>query len=397
MRARRPTRGPRTRVETREVRVNPPSRSLSVAPIDRAEASRSSVRPANRDFAGGGPYRHPNDRSSRGALRGSAWFPARAQSRSRVRVVTSAIARRSAFARDADASSSSFPPASDQAAARDLSRRQRTGPRLHARALTVEDWNPWTRVAANRGDIHPSASTRMTTSPSRPGPPPRAALVHFAAQGGRRAPSHEKQDGLGLFGASRRRAPRRTPRTAAASPATAVPAPTATRGTRSADETEYHERDPHRKFHPRSGGPLLQAPRSHSRLHRSNPSRSSLRSSGGSGALNDTLGFSCSFKLPSNSQLCRIFSVMSVFVLMLNVATCGFFSAETRRSPWARGGVSAATHADLQQLYERSDSVTQANMAKRDRGAGEHGAGTATDPLAGTTPRVTPAPLMIRG
>ena len=53
----------------------------------------------NRDFAGGGPYRHPNDRSSRGALRGSAWFPARAQSRSRVRVVTSAIARRSAFAR----------------------------------------------------------------------------------------------------------------------------------------------------------------------------------------------------------------------------------------------------------------------------------------------------------
>lgn len=64
----------------------------------------------NRDFAGGGHYRHPNDRSSRGALRGSAWFPARAQSRSRVRVVTSAIARRSAFARDADASSSSLPP-----------------------------------------------------------------------------------------------------------------------------------------------------------------------------------------------------------------------------------------------------------------------------------------------
>ena len=166
--------------------------------------------------------------------------------------------------------------------------------------------------------------------------------------------------------------------------------------TRSADETEYHERDPHRKFHPRSGGPLLQAPRSHSRLHRSNPSRSSLRSSGGSGALNDTLGFSCSFKLPSNSQLCRIFSVMSVFVLMLNVATCGFFLCRDASFPVGARGMSAATHADLQQLYERSDlAVTQANMAKRDRGAGEHGAGTATDPLAGTTPEGHPAPLMI--
>ena len=166
--------------------------------------------------------------------------------------------------------------------------------------------------------------------------------------------------------------------------------------TRSADETEYHERDPHRKFHPRSGGPLLQAPRSHSRLHRSNPSRSSLRSSGGSGALNDTLGFSCSFKLPSNSQLCRIFAVMSVFVLMLNVATCGFFLCRDASFPVGARGMSAATHADLQQLYERSDlAVTQANMAKRDRGAGEHGAGTATDPLAGTTPEGHPAPLMI--
>ena len=166
--------------------------------------------------------------------------------------------------------------------------------------------------------------------------------------------------------------------------------------TRSADETGYHERDPHRKFHPRSGGPLLQAPRSHSRLHRSNPSRSSLRSSGGSGALNDTLGFSCSFKLPSNSQLCRIFAVMSVFVLMLNVATCGFFLCRGASFPVGARGMSAATHADLQQLYERSDlAVTQANMAKRDRGAGEHGAGAATDPLAGTTPEGDPAPLMI--
>ena len=87
---------------------------------------------------------------------------------------------------------------------------------------------------------------------------------------------------------------------------------------------------------------------------------------------------------------------MSVFVLMLNVATCGFFLCRDASFPVGARGMSAATHADLQQLYERSDlAVTQANMAKRDRGAGEHGAGTATDPLAGTTPEGHPAPLMI--
>ena len=229
MRARRPTRGPRTRVETREVRVIlHPARFPSRLSTARRRRGRRSD--PNRDFAGGGPYRHPNDRSPRGALRGSAWFPARASRARASGSSTSVVARRSAFARDADASSSSLPPASDQAAARDLSRRQRTGPRLHARALTVEDWNPWTRVAANPGGHPPLRVHEDDDVPLASRTAPEGGLVHFAAQVGGALRRTRSKTGSGSL-ERRGGAPRRTPRKAAASPAMAVPAPTATRGT----------------------------------------------------------------------------------------------------------------------------------------------------------------------
>ena len=59
---------------------------------------------------------------------------------------------------------------------------------------------------ARRGesvDIHPSASTRMTTSPSRPGPAPEGGLVHFAAQVGG-ALRRTRSDGLGFWSVARR-------------------------------------------------------------------------------------------------------------------------------------------------------------------------------------------------
>jgi len=42
--------------------------------------------------------------------------------------------------------------------------------------------------------------------------------------------------------------------------------------------------------------------------------------------LDDTLGCRCSFKLPSNSQLCRIFVVVTAMIVLLNSGFfCGFF------------------------------------------------------------------------
>ena len=147
----------------------------------------------------------------------------------------------------------------------------------------------------------------------------------------------------------------------------------------------------------RGGGALLPSTRP-SRMHKGS------KSTGGSALPSDVLGFSCSFKLPSNSQLCRLFAAMTAFLLLLNTASCGFFYCYGSAFPYhvSRGRANAA-HSDLYQLYERSQlALTQANMANR-RGFGDElygqaqtgAAASADDPLAGTTKDGDPAPLMI--
>ena len=227
MRARRPTRGPRTRVETREVCVVlHPARFPSRLSTARRRRGRRSD--PNRDSAGGGPYRHPNDRSPRGALRGSAWFPARASRARASGSSTSVIARRSAFARDADASSSSLPPGVRPGGGSRLiaSSTDRT-----AAACARADRGGLESMDARRGESggHPPLRVHEDDDvPPRPGPPPRAARTsppRWAA----RSVAREARRARAFEDAAAR--PRRTPRKAAASPAMAVPAPTATRGT----------------------------------------------------------------------------------------------------------------------------------------------------------------------
>ena len=226
MRACGPTRGPRTRVETREVRVRPPSRSLSVARIDRAEAV-AIVGPTRIAISreASAPERSFPRRASRGSARG----PARALPRSRARVVpprASVVVPRSL--ETLTRPPSPFPPRVQPGGG---SRFFASSTDRTAAACARADWSrPWTRVAANRVDIHPSASTRMTMSPSRPAPPPRAASCTSPPRWAARSVARGARRARALWSIAAART-RRTPRTAAASPATAVRAATATRAT----------------------------------------------------------------------------------------------------------------------------------------------------------------------
>lgn len=118
--------------------------------------------------------------------------------------------------------------------------------------------------------------------------------------------------------------------------------------------------------------------------------------------LDDTLGCRCSFKLPSNSQLCRIFAVMTAMIFLLNASSCGFFYCYSPGYAGGGRGISGMLKSELQQLYEDSNLAhTQANMVKmaydnEDVPAiGTRVGYVGLDPGAGVTFNGEPAPLRI--
>ena len=114
----------------------------------------------------------------------------------------------------------------------------------------------------------------------------------------------------------------------------------------------------------RGGGAL--PPTHPSRMHKGS------KSTGGSALPSDVLGFSCSFKLPSNSQLCRLFAAMTAFCSCSTPRRAASSTATAPRSlttspaaaPRRALGPVSAVRA------EPAGSRTQANMANR-RGFGD--------------------------
>lgn len=182
-------------------------------------------------------------------------------------------------------------------------------------------------------------------------------------------------------------------------------------------EEGYYEKSPSRGANGGGGGGragMALASQSHPRMHRSQSAAGVSTRQGPGGVslmlggtgLDDTLNCRCSFKLPSNSQLCRIFAVMVAMIFLLNASNCGFFYCYSGVYLGGSRGISSILHSDLHDIYEQTNLAhTQANMvlsAFDPKGPGAAGvpggeveARRLIDQGAGITPTGEPAPLMI--
>ena len=318
------------------------------------------------------PYPYPNDRSSRGAPRGSAWFPARA---SRARASGSSPRLSPVVPRSLE-TLTLLPlpsPGVRPGGGSRLSRRQRTGPRLRARA----DRGGLESMDARRGESggHPPLRVHEDDDVPLASGPPRGRPRALRRPGGRPLRRTRSKTGSGSLGDGERATTDSTHSGGESSDGGSAPTRRGVHPFRRRDgipRARPAPQVPPSLGVPSSGASIALPPAS------INPSRSFLRSSGGA-ARSTTLWVSAAVLNSQQLQLCRIFSVMSVFVLCLQRRDVRIFSAETRRSRWARGAcpprrtricnncTSAATWRDPSEHGE-----------ERPR-RGRHGAGTATD------------------